>query len=298
MATNQGFKSLVPDQSRVDPEFLAHWLAANTNYLQSLGNGATFKEISKSVVAKVLIALPPLDEQRRIARVLDEVDRVRALRSRAQNGIKDLERAVFARAIRECAPGRKIPVGEAAEVLSGFPFSSAEFTDAGVRLCRGANVLPGKLDWSDLRCWASMDDPQLRRYVLGTDDIVVAMDRPWISSGFKIARVAPHDLPALLVQRVARLRADPMTLDQRLLFAALDSAEFQRHCRPTETTIPHISPKEIRSFALAVPSLAEQRRVAAALRRIDGIASREVEQLSRLDALFATLQRRAFSGEL
>lgn len=61
MATNQGFKSLVPDRGRVDAEFLAHWLASHTAYLQSLGSGATFKEISKSVVMKIHMGAAPLE---------------------------------------------------------------------------------------------------------------------------------------------------------------------------------------------------------------------------------------------
>ena len=71
MATNQGFKSLVPKNGQIDTAFLAYWLSANTRYLQSLGSGATFKEISKAVVEKIEIPVPPLAEQRRIARILD-----------------------------------------------------------------------------------------------------------------------------------------------------------------------------------------------------------------------------------
>ena len=62
MATNQGFKSLIPDRTKVFEGYLYHWLAANTAYLQSLGNGATFKEVSKAVVERIEVPLPPLDE--------------------------------------------------------------------------------------------------------------------------------------------------------------------------------------------------------------------------------------------
>lgn len=74
MATNQGFKSLIPDQRVLIPRFLAHWLRAHQTYLESLGTGATFKEISKAVVSRIAIPLPPLEEQRRIAEILDRAD--------------------------------------------------------------------------------------------------------------------------------------------------------------------------------------------------------------------------------
>ncbi|MFM7601811.1 MAG: restriction endonuclease subunit S, partial [Pseudanabaena sp.] len=70
MATNQGFKSFVPKDNRVYSKFLYHWLRKNRAYLESLGNGATFKEVSKSIVSRVEIALPPLAEQKRIAEIL------------------------------------------------------------------------------------------------------------------------------------------------------------------------------------------------------------------------------------
>ena len=74
MATNQGFKSLVPRGGVLDAKYLYHWLRANRPYLESLGNGATFKEVSKAVVARVELPLPPIEEQRRIAAILDQAD--------------------------------------------------------------------------------------------------------------------------------------------------------------------------------------------------------------------------------
>src|SRR5690606_19826453 len=67
----------------------------NQRLLESLGNGATFKEISKKSVAKIEIPLPPLDEQRRIAAVLDKVDALRTKRREAIALLDDLTQSVF-----------------------------------------------------------------------------------------------------------------------------------------------------------------------------------------------------------
>lgn len=77
MCTNQGFKSFVPKADLLDSQYLYYWLKANKEYLQDLGVGATFKEISKTVIANVEIPLPPLAEQRRIASILDQADELR-----------------------------------------------------------------------------------------------------------------------------------------------------------------------------------------------------------------------------
>lgn len=95
MATNQGFKSFVPNAKKLDSDYLYYWLRSKKEYLQSLGRGATFKELSKSIVENVEIPLPPLAEQRRIAATLDKVDELRALRSRALARLDDLAQSVF-----------------------------------------------------------------------------------------------------------------------------------------------------------------------------------------------------------
>ncbi len=139
-------------------------------------------------------------------------------------------------------------------MVTGYPFRSEEYVTNrnSVRLCRGANILPGRIDWSDLARWPESKASGLAEFKLEAGDVVIAMDRPWISEGFKIARVQPKDCPALLVQRVARLRGGKK-LPNEFLFHLLNQPAFTRHCRPTETTIPHISPKDIRSFAFPAP---------------------------------------------
>ena len=75
--TNQGFQSLIPKQGVVDIEYLYFVMKWSVPRLQDMGRGATFKEISKAIVKGFEIPLPPLEEQKRIAGILDEADRVR-----------------------------------------------------------------------------------------------------------------------------------------------------------------------------------------------------------------------------
>lgn len=70
MYCNQGFKNLVC-KNEVLNEFVYWFLLHNTEYLNSLGTGATFKEISKKVVEQVSIPVPPIAEQEKIVAELD-----------------------------------------------------------------------------------------------------------------------------------------------------------------------------------------------------------------------------------
>ena len=118
-------------------------------------------------------------------------------------------------------------LSEYAEILAGPPFASDAFTDKldDVPLVKGENVQQGYVDWTIAKRWPSQDADSYKRYALVPGDVVVAMDRPWVSAGLKWAYIKRDDPPSLLVQRVARLRGKK-TLDQGFLRCLISSQYF------------------------------------------------------------------------
>jgi type I restriction enzyme S subunit len=94
MCTNQGFKNLVPGPD-VHSNFLYHCMKANSGRLTALGNGATFKEVSKSIVENFQIPLPPVQEQLRIAAILDKADSLCRKRQDAIRLVDEFLKAIF-----------------------------------------------------------------------------------------------------------------------------------------------------------------------------------------------------------
>ncbi len=174
------------------------------------------------------------------------------------------------------------------DLLTGHPFKSAEYCcdEDGVPLLRGDNVVQGRIRWEDAKRWPAGKLDGLVRYELREGDIVIALDRTWVKSGLKAAVVTSSDVPSLLVQRVARIRAKP-TLDQRYLSVIVQSHRFVEMARTakTETAVPHISPNDIRDFVIHLPPLPEQRKIAEILRTWD-------LGLEKLEALRAANLRR------
>ena len=74
IATNQGFKSFVPG-GELDSEYLAYFLIHQRPILEMMGVGATFKEVSAKRAAEIMVPLPPLGEQKRIAEILGGVSK-------------------------------------------------------------------------------------------------------------------------------------------------------------------------------------------------------------------------------
>ncbi len=194
-------------------------------------------------------------------------------------------------------------VGDVARLQPGFPFKSAWYQGAGVRLLRGSNVAPGRTRWDDAVFLAPGRASEHSQVQLAAGDLVIAMDRPLIAEGLKVCRIGAEDLPCLLVQRVGRLIVGEAVLSE-YLYIYLQSRRFIAHlnARATGTQLPHVSADDIESAPLPVPPLAEQRMIAQAV-------ALRLERLARATQLYAGLRGalaevaeavlvRAFRGEL
>ena len=175
-------------------------------------------------------------------------------------------------------------LGDVSDMLVGFAFKSAGFLDAdadGIRLLRGDNVQQGYIRWGDkTKKWPSSECDELGRYQLAENDVILAMDRPIVGDGLKMAWIKPEDLPALLVQRVCRLRGKPGVALTNFIRYVLAAPDFSAHIHriTTGANIPHISGKDISAYEFELPGLDDQARI--------------VECMSAYDDLIATNQRR------
>lgn len=94
LTTNQGFKSLVLKTNQC-PEFYYYLLKANIGYIQNMGSGSTFKEISGGVVKELEFFIPEYDEQKRIAEFLGAFDDKIELLQKQNKTLEEMAKATF-----------------------------------------------------------------------------------------------------------------------------------------------------------------------------------------------------------
>jgi len=159
------------------------------------------------------------------------------------------------------------------DLLLGFPFKSKEYSDnpKDYMLLRGDNIVQGKFRWENVKRWPKekiIDKHQ--DYWLLNNDIVLAMDRPWISAGLKFAQITSSDLPSLLVQRVACLRTNDL-MEQDYLRYVISSYNFVEYIKnvQTGTAVPHISGRQILDYNFRLPSKNIQLGISKILRTLD-----------------------------
>ncbi|MDH1727483.1 restriction endonuclease subunit S [Acinetobacter johnsonii] len=298
-----GYTVLRPLPEVLDTQYLFHWVKTGhfINEMIKLATGQSYPAVSDKIILNSKIPLPPLAEQRRIASILDQADVLRQKRQQAIEKLDQLLQATFIDMFGDPVSNpkgwEKVKFEDEVEFLTGFAFKSADFKDSGIKLCRGINVLPNTLDWNDTAYWNEKELEKYSRFKILQNDILVAMDRPWISTGFKITLVKENDPNMLLVQRVARLRVKE-SFGANFLFQILSMPEFKKHCRITETTVPHISPTDFKSFDLIKPDnhMIEKFEKIAKLINIQKDKMRDSEVQN--DNLFASLQTQAFNGTL
>lgn len=302
MATNQGFKSLVPHVDSLDAKYLYYFLRSNTAYLQSLGNGATFKEISKATVSRVEIPLPEIEEQRRIAGILDQADTIRAKRRHAFAHLESLTQSIFREMFGDppaSSPGIAVDplhvwVDPDRPITYGILKPGLDQED-GVPYVRVTDMKDRGIDLRGIRRTSSKIAHEYRRSTLQSGDLIMSI-RGHVG---RFASVPPELSGANITQDSARLAVkDPDAASY--VRAAMESPSMQHWMarRTRGAAVKGINLGDLRELPLPVPSSERLRLFASRVGRVDAQLALVQRALDADNELFASLQARAFRGEL
>lgn len=235
--------------------YLYFFMEGYIEELRKQAIGGVIKYIKLGNLTDALIELPSIAEQKAIVDVLKKAKNILSIRNEEICKLDELIKARFVELFGDPAMNTKGWEIEKAEkhidLLSGFPFDSSHYTECGIKICGGLIIMPQRIDWDSCKYWSSIEG--FEEYTLRENDIVMALDRPWISEGFKVAMVDADELPALLIQRTARIRA--VDINQHYLMYCFILGGFDNHCNVTGSLVPHISAKDIRSFPIMLPSI-------------------------------------------
>lgn len=95
LCTNQGFKSMICKQELLDNNFMFYMMNCKKNEIENIAGGSTFKEVSGKTVKEFKIPIPPLDEQRVIAKVLSDLDEKIETNNKMNKKLEEMAKAIF-----------------------------------------------------------------------------------------------------------------------------------------------------------------------------------------------------------
>jgi type I restriction enzyme S subunit len=306
MATNQGFKSFVPNRERLHAKFLYHWLRRNRPYLESLGNGATFKEVSKAVVARIEIPLPPLPEQRRIAEILDKADALRAKRRAALAQLDTLTQFIFLDMFGDPATNPKgwpkpslLEMLATAEVFvdGDWVESKDQDPEGEVRLIQLADVGDGVYLDKSARFLTKQTALRLKCAPLRAGDILVAR----MPDPLGRACLFPGDQrEAVTVVDVCIIRPGADGPNPVWLMCCINTPGFRSLIarEATGTTRERISRGNLSRLRIISPPQGLQKSFVRQYETLHRLRLGYGASYIELETLFASLQHSAFRGEL
>lgn len=286
-------------------KYLFHFLPAALKAIEASTSFVTVKHLSGKQIRDIEIPLPPLEEQRRIAAILDQAEALRTQRRAALALADDLVRSIFRDMFGDSLANpkgwKRVTVGTIADVQGGLQVTS---TRVGLPLevpyLRVANVHRNRLDLSEIKTIRATE-AEVARTTLRPADLLIVEGH---GNPDEVGRAAlwTGAVPNCVHQNhLIRVRFDPARVDPAFACEYLNSRGGRQHLlRAGKTTsgLNTISVSNVRAAPVLLPRLALQQTFAARLDAIEALKTKHRASLAHFDALFASLQHRAFRGEL
>jgi type I restriction enzyme S subunit len=288
------------DESRVDRSYLIRFLKSPrvlAHYPQ-LGKGAVHrrKAISLPALGTLGVPLPHLDEQRRIAAILDHADAIRAMRRRVLAHLDALTQSIFHDILGSLNELR--PFAETcARVTVGVVIKPAShYVESGVPALRTLNVKPGRIDMRDLVYFSqeSNNGPLAKSRLRAGDLVIARTGKPGTTA------IVPEHLHGanaidLIVATPKTDVADPLYLESLLnsdLGKRIVGVEARGQIQQ------HFNVGSLKAASVPVPPLSQQREFASKIGQVNAQRATVQRALAADNELFASLQSRAFRGDL
>ena len=264
MYCNQGFKNLICSD-RINNRYLYWFLKGNTAYLNSLGRGATFKEISKKIVSDIEINVPEISQQLAAVDALERISEIIRLRKNQLQKLDELIKARFVEMFGDpIVNSCKLPVvtlGEISGLITkgaspswqGFSYINDKSQTLFVT---SENVREGYLDLSSPKYIEDGFNVKQKRSVIHKGDFLINI------VGASIGRAAQFNLDckANMNQASALVRIKDRRINGKYLLTYLNSDKAQRmyDSMKSDTGRANLSLQDISNLSILLPPIKKQ----------------------------------------
>jgi type I restriction enzyme S subunit len=275
--------------------------------IEQAHGGVGLQHVTRGMVEELEIPLPPLAEQRRIAEILDKAESLRAKRRAALAELDSLTQSLFLDLFGDpTSQTQTIPIQSLESLLAqplqnGAYYPKESYTEVGgVEMVHMSDafyeVVPrGKLK----RVICSESD--VKKYALTVNDILIARRSLTIEGAAKPCLIPKSREPLIFESSFIRVTPHPDKITALYLYHYLGNDRVKQKCvQPyiTQSTISGINQSNLERVPVIVPPLPLQREFARRVTAVEKLKAAQRVTLAEMDALFATLQHRAFQGEL
>ncbi len=305
-AIGRSVAALRPDVDSLDPDYLYRYLSSKAEYLRAGSQGMAQGVITREMLGVLEIPLPPIEEQRRIAAILDRADVLRVKRREALARLDELTQSIFIDMFGDPVVNeRKWPAGVIGDFVDRFEggkniVGSGDSAD-GYRVLKVSAV-------TSLSYRESESKPLPEGYVPPTSHMVQVGDLLFSRANTSelvgaTALVADTDGRTALPDKLWRFKwKDESAAVPGYVAALFQRPSFRRKVSDRATgssgSMKNISQGKVLSIPVGIPPVELQADFESLRVGVDSMKRDHRAALSELDALFSSLQSRAFRGEL
>lgn len=300
-ATNQAICNIRPDPKKADTRYLFHALQSKIDHFLGRAAGGAQPNISQGIIRETRIPLPPLDEQRRIAAILDKADTLRRKRKRSLGLLEGLTQSIFAEIFGDPlkSEANKTTISAVAERTQIGPFGSllhqSDYASGGIPLINPMHIISGALLPSPKISVTSAKYDELRSYHLRRGDVVMGRRG-------EMGRCAEVKTDEKLLCGTGSLFIRPTATKilpsflQALLSSPSAISYFEK-CS-AGATMANLNKNAVDELNFALPPIVDQRKFEKAQASVRAMLKMAADSEAKMDRAFSSLQHRAFSGQL
>lgn len=289
------------------------------NFLGARETGTTYPSVNDNDILEYYLVIPPLPEQRKIAEILETIDRAIEKTDKIIEKYKHIKQGfmqdLLTKGIDENGNIRDekthkfkdSPLGRIPEeweikkdfikIFSGYGFALKEYSEDGIFLIRIDNIGHGKLIHENFAYLPEKYKQSYERFLINRGDVLLALNRPITREKLKIAKVDLNN--AILYQRVGKLLFRNET-EKNFYFYYMQSNFFikQLELSLVGSDQPYITETDFKDLLFKFPPFPEQQRIAQILTKIDNTIEKEQKYKEKLIKIKNGLMEDLLTGKI
>ena len=293
MYCNQGFKNLICSD-RINNRYLYWFLKGNTAYLNSLGRGATFKEISKKIVSDIEINVPEISQQLAAVDALERVSEIIRLR---KNQLQKLDELVKARFVEMFGDDKysKTPLINLITEGAGLSYGIVQPGDSGtgdMGVLRPVDMVNGKISTHSIKYIDRSIGASFKKTELVGDELLIT-----VRGTTGVTALTDSRFKNMNVTRgIAVIRYDRRKINPIYLNAFLNTDESQQYIQEHTrgATLQQINLSDLRVHMIPVPPIELQEKLADFIQQVDKSKAAVQKSLDEAQILFDSLMQQYF----
>ena len=294
------FCKVVRPNKKVYPGYLAHFFTTPEyrHRISNLASGANINNLRNEHLANLQIPLPPLEEQKRIAAILDKAAAIRRKRRESLRLADQFLRSVFLEMFGDPVTNPKgLPIGKIGDLLESVNYGTSKKADSQsgkFPVLRMGNITyEGNWDFSDLK-YVDLNSKEERRHLVYSGQLLFnrTNSRELVGKTAVYREESPMAFAGYLIRGIPKSDADSEYISA-YLNSIYGKKTLEQMCKNI-IGMANINAKEMQSIRILIPPFSEQRKFGNLVRKMKSYCVQWKAAVSMSQALFESLQQRVF----